>query len=118
MNKKTLAKIIMAGLMIGLVTTVGYADAGSSGNSIDMTGNTTQASQGAWSGIVTQVNTVIAFVYWIMYIVAAVLITMAGFKLKQGDIPGFAKTLIGGMAVFGSKFLIQALFRSVNSASS
>jgi hypothetical protein len=109
MNLNKVCKIIAAVAVVGLLAASAFAQTDA------LTGVTTPATTGtAWTKVQGMVGTVLGFVYWCMYIVAAVLITMAGFKLKAGDIAGFAKTLIGGMAVFGSKFLVQALFNSVS----
>jgi|ERR1035438_7091197 hypothetical protein len=113
MNLNKVAKIIVAVAVVGLLSTSAFA--ASTTGSDPLTGINAPQTNSAWTNVQGMVGTVLGFVYWCMYIVAAVLITMSGFKLKAGDIPGFAKTLIGGMAVFGSKFLVQALFASVNS---
>jgi hypothetical protein len=72
----------------------------------------TQAPE--FQSIASSLNSVIRFVYILLYIVGAMLITMASFQLKNGDIRAFTKNMIGGMAIFGSKFLIQALFSTLD----
>ena len=50
------------------------------------------------------------FVFYVMYLVGGVALTGAAFKLKQGDVPGFAKMAAGA----GVMFIIPTLMRSLN----
>jgi hypothetical protein len=94
-------------IVMGILTTSAFAvSAPGQGTDVD--------EGGAFKDAIDAINTMLGFIYWIIYLVAAVLITMAGFKLKNGEIPAFVKTMIGGMAVFGSKFLISALWGLIN----
>lgn len=112
MKNNKLVKIIVAGSLLSLLATAAYATGGDATVISDSVSANT-APTGAFSEIVKKLNSVIGFVYWVIYIVAAILITMAGFDLKDGKIAEFAKKLVGGLAVFGSKFLIAALFKAM-----
>ena len=50
------------------------------------------------------------FVFYVMYLVGGVVLTGAAFKLKQGDVPGFAKMAAGA----GVLFVIPTIMRSLN----
>ena len=50
------------------------------------------------------------FVFYTMYLVGGVALTGAAFKLKQGDVPGFAKMAAGA----GVLFIIPTIMRSLN----
>ncbi len=62
-----------------------------------------------FSDLDNKVKVVVKVITWLAYIVGGVLIGLAGFKLKEGDLKGFTKTLIGGACVFISPFLIKGL---------
>jgi hypothetical protein len=52
---------------------------------------------------------IIRFAFYIMYLIGGLMLAASGFKLKAGDMPGFYKMAAGGVFVFLSPFLIDAL---------
>lgn len=49
------------------------------------------------------------FAFYIMYLLGGLMLAASGFKLKAGDMQGFYKMAAGGVVVFLSPFLIDAL---------
>lgn len=50
------------------------------------------------------------FAFYAMYLVGGIVLTGAAFKLKAGDVPGFAKMAAGA----GVLFVIPTIMRSLN----
>jgi len=102
-----LKKILPLAFVSAIVAASAHAQSTTSPFSAALTnGNNTTA----FSNTAQAVNTILQFISYILWAASAVLIGMSGFKLKSGDIPGFAKTLVGGAAVFCSPFLIDFLY--------
>ena len=64
----------------------------------------------------SQLNKVIKFSFYVMYLIGGLMLASSGFKLKAGDMPGFYKMAAGGVVVFLSPFLIKGLTDIGNSA--
>lgn len=56
------------------------------------------------------------FAFYIMYLLGGLMLAASGFKLKAGDMQGFYKMAAGGVVVFLSPFLIDALLSIGESA--
>lgn len=63
----------------------------------------------AFEETTSAIEQVFNLVFWLMYGVGTVMMGISGFKLKQGDVPGFAKMFLGGGALFISPLVIQSL---------
>lgn len=57
------------------------------------------------------IRVVVRFAFYIMYLLGGIMIAASGFKLKAGDMPGFWKMCAGGVVVFISPFIIDALLK-------
>lgn len=62
--------------------------------------------------ISTGLNQLVQWVYWIFYLLGAVIMGMGAFKLKQGDVAGFGKNMAGGATLFFVPAAIK-VFRSI-----
>lgn len=65
---------------------------------------------GDFGDTTTKMEELANFVFYTMYLVGGVVLTGAAFKLKQGDVPGFAKMAAGA----GVLFIIPTIMRSLN----
>lgn len=67
------------------------------------------AKSGGFTETTTKLNYLANTAFYGMYLVGGVLLTSGAIKLKQGDIPGFAKTAAGGGVMFTIPTVMSSL---------
>jgi len=72
------------------------ASGGASGNIFDWS----EAAPSEFGGTGASIKALIKLGYFVIYLIAGALLASAGFKMSQGDMPGFFKMVGGGSFMF------------------
>ena len=95
-----------------LMSASAVAQAGGAGSGLDKSAffadNVVQGDTQVAKGL----GQLVQWVYWIFYLLGAVIMGTGAFKLKQGDVAGFGKNMAGGATLFFVPSAIK-VFRSI-----